>query len=122
MSIALETLKNVTEIDGFKVSRLHGRDGDDPMGDEAPVKIVNRENLIMFKIQDGPIKEVGVNGCQVDTLIETALLMLSGFNDKFPCEENTNALNCLEGALSCLDRRTRRRKRKGIEGYNKEET
>jgi hypothetical protein len=88
----------------------------DKLREEYPINITERMNTISFKIQNGPIKEVGVNGCQVDTLIETAILIISGFNDKFPCEENTKAINCLMRASQFLEERKINREKRNVEG------
>ena len=41
---------------------------------------LNGERYI--KIQNGPIKENGVNGCQVDTIIEATKAIIEGLNKK----------------------------------------
>lgn len=76
-------------------------------------------NSISFTIQNGPIKESGVNGCQVDTIIEAAKLMLVGLNSKFPCEENIEAIAHLECALVSLEQRKKNRVTRGVEGESK---
>jgi hypothetical protein len=112
--VALETLKDVSSIDGFGVMRVEWNQPPDNF-----IEINDKDNAITFKIQNGPIKEVGVNGCQVDTLIQTALLMIQGLNDKFPCEENQRAIANLGVALTWLNKRTADREKRGVEGYNK---
>ena len=91
--MALETLRNVTEIGGFKVVREKDKDMDwdifDEYRKENPILITDKLNMISFRIQDGPIKENGVNGCQVDTVIESAKLIIEELNKKFPCRENS---------------------------------
>ncbi len=76
-------------------------------------------NSVSFTIQNGPVKENGVNGCQVDTVIETALLMIDGLNKNFPCSYNTIAISSLESALKALSDRRLDREKRGVEGYNK---
>ena len=66
------------------------------------IYVRNDVNSISFTIQNKPIKEVGVNGCQVDTIIETAQIMIKELNKKFPCWENEQAINGLETALIAL--------------------
>ena len=118
--MALETLKNYKEIGGFKV--FHVTDDTPWTHDPAyPIVIDHRENILMFKIQNGPIKENGVNGCQVDTAILTCSHVIDGLNKKFACSENPKALHHLEKALEQLDKRTRRREQRGIEGTNQED-
>jgi hypothetical protein len=122
--MALETLKGVTEIGGFKVlqERPKKPDGsvDWPAFDELrktqPIYVDHDVNMISFRIQQGPVKEAGVNGCQVDTLIEAAVVMLRGLNRQFPCPENISALADLRCALDRLDERRKNREARGVEG------
>jgi len=58
----------------------------------------------------------GVNGCQVDTLIEAAKIILMGLNEKFPSVYNDNAINKLEMALYWLQQRTIDREQRCVEG------
>jgi hypothetical protein len=134
--MALETLKNVKEIGGFKVVIM------DQLRDQFPEKFnesgamdykwfekdirpnnfiyVRQDvNSLSFTIQNGPIKENGVNGCQIDTIIETAKTILEGLNTKFPCYENSRAITKLDEALMWLERRTKDRTKRGVEGTSK---
>ena len=95
--MALETLKNLKEIGGVTV-RHCCEDMGLPMttylsGVEEPIWIEDDRNIIAFRIQKGPIKEVGINGVQVDTLIETALLIVRGLNEQFPCDSPEATVN-----------------------------
>lgn len=74
---------------------------------------------LSFTVQNGPIGEVGVNGCQVDTVIEAAKLMLEGLNKQFPCRENSVAITKLDEALHWLEHRRRDRVRRQVEGLSK---
>lgn len=118
--MALETLKGVEEIGGFKVVRVKPKemswDDFDKTRDEYPINITEIMNCISFKIQNGPIKEVGVNGCQVDTVIEAAKLILEGLNKN---RENAVAITKLDEALMWLEKRTKDRVKRGVEGVNK---
>ena len=125
--MALETLKDVKEIGGFEVGFPVGpKNEDDFEGYEnwkdalKKFVIINHcSNTIAFKIQKGPIKEVGVNGCQVDTLIEAAKMIIEGLNKNFPCIENGRAIRRLEWVLRCLKDRKTDREARGVEGLNK---
>ena len=131
--MALNTLKGVTEIGGYPVIVM------DELREKFPHKfnesgsmdykwfeeeirpnhfiyIRHDKNSISFTLQSAPIGEVGVNGCQVDTLIETALIMIAGLNVKFPCDENNEAITYLAKALKALERRRIDRKIRGVEG------
>jgi hypothetical protein len=76
------------------------------------------KNSLSFTLQNGPIKEVGVNGCQVDTLIHAAKAIIEGLNAKFPCRENSLAITKLDEAMHWLDARTKDREQRGVEGRN----
>ena len=108
--MALETLKDVTEIDGFAVKQVRWNQ---PIDNH--IEVNNKDNAITFKIQDGPIAEHGVNGCQVDTIIEAAMMILEGLNEQVECIENQLAINSLERALLQLERRKLNRKIRRVE-------
>ena len=74
--MALEALEGVEEIDGFKVHDY----GKSERAKDDFISISHEWNKIEFQIQNGPIKEVGVNGCQVDTIVEAVLRIVSGLN------------------------------------------
>jgi len=134
--MALETMKDVKEIGGFKViimdelkklypDKFNESGSMDYKWFEAEIRPKNfiyvrhDKNSISFTIQNGPIKENGVNGCQVDTLIEAAATIIEGLNDKFPCDENEKALNHLASAINSLKERKINREARGVEGENK---
>lgn len=127
--MAIETLKHVTEIGDYAVIshgeylRILFSDMEEleieRIMQENPIVINDKENTITFKIQNGPIKEVGVNGCQVDTLIHAAIKMLSVLDAKFPCKQNKMAINKLEMAIAFLADRKRDREERGVEGLSK---
>ena len=75
-------------------------------------------NSISFTLQKGPIKEKGVNGCQVESLIEAARAIIVGLNTKFPCRENALAITKLEEALHWIEARRRDQVQRGVEGTN----
>lgn len=77
------------------------------------------KNSLSFTLQNGPVKEAGVNGCQVDTVIETAKLILEGLNKQFPCRENSVAITKLDEALMWLAKRKKDRESRNVEGLNK---
>jgi len=118
--MALETLKDLQCIGGFRIIRNKPKDMSwddfDNLRDEYPINITDKMNCISFKIQDGPIKENGVNGCQVETLIHTAFAILEGLDEKFPSEYNTLAIQCLDQALMHLNNRKVNRELRGVEG------
>lgn len=67
--------------------------------------------------QNGPIKEVGVNGVTHEALLAILIDRLSMFNKgPYACRENSLALTKLEEALMWLNHRTRAREERGVEG------
>lgn len=88
-------------------------------GEIAP-GIVVTDRTVTFTGQTGPIKEVGVNGCQIDDLIKFARRTIEVFNRKFPCRENSIAITKLQEAEMWLEERKTQRSQRGVEGYNKE--
>jgi hypothetical protein len=134
--LALETLNGVTELGGFGVvvmdelrekypERFNESGAMDYGWFEKDIRPTNfiyirhDKNSISFTIQNGPIKEVGVNGCQVDTVIEAAKAIIEGLNTKFPCRENSLAVTKLDEALHWLSARKANREKRGVEGQNK---
>jgi len=121
--MALETLKGVKEIGGYKVAEFD-KNGDFNCKlneiDKYFVVIRQRNNIIEFKIQNGPIKENGVNGCQVDTIIETAKKMYEGFQKDFaPCEETAQMIKHCQAIIDLTAKRKADREKRGVEGYSK---
>jgi hypothetical protein len=112
--MALETLKGIQEIGGFGVKRV---DWDQPISNH--VEINDRCNAITFSIQNGPIKENGVNGCQIDTLVETAKLIVEGLNSQYPSDYNRRAIKGLEDCLKAFSDRKADRERRNVEGQSK---
>ena len=131
--MALETLKNVKEIGGFSVVIM------DDLRNKFPEKfnesgamdykwfekdirpnnfvyIRHDVNSISFTIQNGPVKEYGINGCQVDTIIEAARQILIGLDCQFPSRETRIAITKLDEALMWLEKRTKDRTKRGVEG------
>jgi hypothetical protein len=72
-----------------------------------------------IKFQNGPIKEVGVNGISQEALLAILIDRLRGFQSgEYACKENGEALMCLEEALVTLQQRTLQRMARGVEGTN----
>ena len=77
------------------------------------------KSSLSFTIQNGPVREHGVNGCQVDTVIEAAKIIIERLNQDFPCRENAVAIIKLDEALMWLMKRKADREKRGVEGFNK---
>jgi hypothetical protein len=77
-----------------------------------------RQTRIYF--QKGPIKENTFNGVNNESIIAVVIDRLKGFQSgHFSCNENAVALRKLEEAIMWLQRRTRNRIQRGVEGLNK---
>ncbi len=73
--------------------------------------------ILHIKFQVGPIKEVGVNGCQIEDVIDVLVERLEAFQrGPLKCAENKMALNMLLGAKGWLHERTVLRQAQGVEG------
>lgn len=77
------------------------------------------KNSLSFTLQNGPIGEVGKNGCQVTDIISVAKSMFEQFNKTHPCRENTMTITKLDEALMWQEKRTRDRIARGVEGSSK---
>lgn len=67
--------------------------------------------------QNGPIKEFGVNGVTQESLLAIIIDRLKSFQSgPFACEANAFALSHCKSALHELQKRTRARIARGIEG------
>lgn len=89
-----------------------------PDGNLTPFIVVG-EQTVTFTGQTGPIKEVGINGCQIDDLIKFARRTIEIFNRKFPCRENSIVITKLQEAEMWLEERKTQRSQRGVEGYDK---
>lgn len=127
--MALETMKGVTEINGEKIlqERIYfpceeGKipEINWPATDEArkthPIFVDHDVNMISFRIQNGPIKEVGKNGCQVEDIIAVAKHIVEELNKKFPCRENSMIVTKLDEAILWSKKRTADREARNVEG------
>lgn len=131
--MALETMRDVTKLDGFDVvtmddlrakhpERFTETGAMDHVWFEETIRphnfvyVRHDKNSIAFTIQNGPVKEVGVNGCQVTTLIAAAKHMIEELNKKFPCRENAMTITKLDEALLWQDKRTKDRTARDVEG------
>ncbi len=76
-----------------------------------------RTTLINF--QNGPIKEAGVNGISGEALLAVVIDRLRSFQaGQYSCLENAVALTKLDEAMMWLQKRTRDRLARGVEGTN----
>ena len=110
--MAFEVLKGRQTIYGEKVSHADKEKSQE----HAFIHIDHHNNTITLKIQNGPIKEVGVNGCQMEYLAAVLHELIEGHDEINPCRENKIFKSLLEAALAVNDMRTARREKEGTEG------
>jgi len=78
-----------------------------------------KSNFVHISFQNGPIKEFGINGVTQEALLAVVIDRLRCFQaGPFPCRDNAIALSYCEDALMWLQRRTRERIKRGVEGTN----
>ena len=76
-------------------------------------------NPCEIKFQNGPIVECGVNGLSNEALLAVVEDRLVGFQaGQYSCRENAVALTKLQEAMMWLQKRTRDRMARGVEGTN----
>lgn len=97
----------------FCVTPQKAKDGSHPF-------IEIDEYSVTFRMQRGPIKEVGVNGCQIDDLIKFVSDTIFVLNKKFPCRENSLMITKLEEAWLWGLARKLDREARNVEGFNKD--
>ena len=97
------------DVTGFETSNNAGRFDD--RGYEACFE----KAIVLF--QNGPIKEFGVNGVTHEALLAIIIDRLRSFQaGPYACRDNAIALTHCEEALMWLQRRTRERIKRGVEG------
>lgn len=73
-----------------------------------------------ISFQNGPIAESGVNGLTQEVLLAIVIDRLEGFQSgKFACQDNALALEYTRSAQKALQKRTRERMARNVEGTNK---
>lgn len=77
------------------------------------------EEPVVIGFQNGPIQEFGVNGISGEALIAINIDRLRSFQaGPYASDDNAQALYHLEQALLFLQKRTRERLARGVEGTN----
>lgn len=98
--------------------RINGFDTDTNPSATAPDGYKTSFTMLPVIFQNGPIKEVGgVNGISQEALLTIVLDRLRSFQaGEYKCKENACALTHIEEALMWLQKRTRDRVARGVEG------
>lgn len=126
--MAIGSLQGVLSIDNNKVMTNKDRPLDknldvdwnqfDEMRKEFPICIDHEKDMVSVKIMTSTVLEGG-NGCQLTVFIKMALIIITYLNAKFPCRENAITITKLQEALMWQDQRTKDRKDRKVEGFNK---
>lgn len=84
----------------------------------GPASSYNDDMVIVpIHFQEGPIQEAGVNGLSNEALLALVEDRLQGFQaGEFACRENAIALTKVQEAMMWLQKRTRDRIARGVEG------
>lgn len=91
---------------------VYGITSDEPRNADTPPAV-----MCPIRFQDGPIGEVGVNGISNEALLAIVEDRLLGFQSgPYACRENAVALTKLQECMMWLQRRTRDRMARGVEG------
>lgn len=70
-----------------------------------------------IRFQNGPIAEAGVNGVTHEALLAILCDRMRGFQSgPYASADNAEALTCMEQAQTALQRRTKARMARGVEG------
>lgn len=134
--MALETLKGVTEINGEKIvvmdelreqyperftetGAMDHKWFEETIRPNSFIYVRHDKNSLSFTIQNGPIKEAGKNGCQVEDVVAVAKHIVEQLNAKFPCRENAMMITKLDEALMWSKQRTANRMARQVEGQSK---
>lgn len=85
-------------------------------GDERKMSVAEFVHCEL-RFQNGPIQEAGVNGLSNEALLAIVEDRLLGFQSgAYACRENAIALTKLQEAMMWLQKRTRDRIARGVEG------
>jgi hypothetical protein len=91
---------------------LYGITSDEPRTSDTPPAVT-----LPIRFQEGPIQEAGVNGISNEALLAVVEDRLVGFQTgPFSCRENAIALTHVQEAMMWLQKRTRDRVARGVEG------
>lgn len=117
--MALEALHDIKHLDGFAVRHFGTEEAPDGPRN-AFISLDRADNSLTFQFQNGPIKEVGINGCQITALLHAFEQILTSLNKLKKCQENDHTLRHIVEAIRTQEQRTARRTIEGTEGTNKE--
>ena len=82
-------------------------------------KVYSKDDKLVGEVnfQEGPVKEVGINGVNNEDLLLMVVTRLEGFqNSDYRCDENAEAITSILEAVDSLRKRTNKRVERGVEG------
>lgn len=74
---------------------------------------------VILEFQNGPVKEAGAKGITNEALLAILVHRMKHLNEKFSCRENSIVITKLEESLMWLEKRTKDRIARGVEGQHK---
>jgi hypothetical protein len=105
---------NVIAMDGPGKGGANHHYRIEPITEIHPQGAINPAEI---RFQNGPIAESGVNGISNEALLAVVEDRLIGFQKgEFACRENAVALTKLQESMMWLQKRTRDRMARGVEG------
>lgn len=121
--MALETVRGLVELGGFSVINI-----DKELTREEYLETIkgnyifanHKTGTLCFRLQDGPIKEVGVNGCQIDQVLMMTRHIIGRLNDRYPCTENEHIIQSIDSALYWSEKRKKDREARQVEGTSQQ--
>jgi len=112
-SLTIEVLDEPGQGNACHVYKIHGPRAVDGTGHDYPV-------ACCIEFQNGPILEAGVNGISQEALLAIVEDRLLGFQSgPYACRDNAVALTKIQEAMMWLQKRTRERMARGVEGTHK---
>ena len=84
--------------------------------DREHIEVDPKNHSVKFTIQDGPIKEVGLNGMQAVDILKFVRELFVSLDNDYPCVENDGTIQAINTALVFQDLRTRDRNNRNVEG------
>lgn len=105
-------------LEKLKQDNLHFGKYDDFIKIE-PSENPNEGHKVTFIIQNGPVKEVGLNGVQATDMLEYIKFLFHNLNQTFSCRENSLTITKIEEALHWQWARDKDRNNRNVEGYEK---
>ncbi len=83
------------------------------------ISVNSDTHTVSFTIQDGGVKDFGLNGCQITDVLEFVKNFIEIRAKQFPCRENSMTITKLDEALMWQNKRTQDRVKRAVEGQDK---